>query len=143
MEVNLGDKIVFLGYDLEDKGFRPGDVLKLNLYWKAKRKFGEDYTVFTHLLGSAYNPSTGGPIWGQMDSQPLGGGYPTSQWIVGRVIKDNYKILIDPNAPPGMYQLEVGMYLLATGERLPVLGPEGVLEDRILLESVEVKSGGK
>jgi hypothetical protein len=30
------------------------------------------------------------------------------------------------------------MYLLSTGERLPVLGPEGVLGDRILLKSVEV-----
>jgi hypothetical protein len=138
MEVNLGDKVIFLGYDLMDDKFCPGDVLKLNLYWKAKRKFGEDYTVFTHLLGRAYNPSTGGPIWGQMDSQPLGGGYPTSQWTVGRVIKDSYEIPIDPEAPPGIYQIEVGMYLLSTGERLPVLGPEGVLGDRILLKSVEV-----
>ncbi len=138
LEVGLGEGIVFLGYDLSPRGkVRRGEALELNLYWKAKRKVRQNYTVFVHFLGEAYNPSTNGPVWAQSDSQPLGGGYPTSQWIVDTVVKDHHRMIVDPHAPPGRYRIEVGMYLLSTGERLPV-PEEG--EDRILLpEELQVE----
>jgi hypothetical protein len=54
-------------------------------------------------------------------------------------VRDQYDITISPKAPPGEYQLEVGMYLAETGERLPVLG-EGVDQAQrvILLSPVQV-----
>ncbi|MFQ6058965.1 MAG: glycosyltransferase family 39 protein [Anaerolineae bacterium] len=139
MQARLGDEILFLGYDLGPTTARPGDVLALDLYWQATRKVSQRYTVFTHLLGQAHNPATGGPMWAQHDSEPLDGGYPTSQWFVGQTIRDHHELRIDPAAPPGEYQLEVGLYLLATGERLPVLGQGGeVVGDRILLDTIQV-----
>ncbi|MEA3459836.1 MAG: hypothetical protein U9R11_04080, partial [Chloroflexota bacterium] len=122
----------FLGYALSPEGKVKGsDVLEVDLYWKARRKVERNYTVFMHLLGEAYNPATNGPVWAQSDCQPLNGGYPTSQWIVDTIVKDHHEMTVDPYAPPGRYQIEVGMYLLATGERLPVLGEE---KGRILLK---------
>jgi 4-amino-4-deoxy-L-arabinose transferase-like glycosyltransferase len=159
MQVNLGTQILFLGYDIGvDAGCRmqdtqdtkearlglvildPGScIVHLTLYWQAARKVDQRYTVFTHLLGQAHNPATGGPVWAQHDSEPLNGGYPTSQWLVGQVIMDRHELQIDPAAPPGEYQLEVGLYLLATGERLPVRGEGGeMVGDRILLGGVQV-----
>ena len=139
MRARLGDEVLFLGYDLRPITARPGDLLVLDLYWQALRKVSQRYTVFTHLLGQAHNPATGGPVWAQHDSEPLNGGYPTSQWFVGQVIRDRHELRIDPAAPPGEYQVEVGLYLLATGERLPVLGEGGeALGDRILLGEVQV-----
>lgn len=138
MEVELDEGIVFLGYDLSPKGrVKRGNLLKVNLYWKARHKIEWNYTVFVHLLGEAYNPATKGPVWAQSDSQPLDGGYPTSQWIVDTIVKDHHEMSVDPHAPPGRYQIEVGMYLLSTGERLSVPGEE---EDRILLkEKVQIE----
>jgi hypothetical protein len=74
-----------------------------------------------------------GNIWGQMDSQPLEGDYPTSFWDVGEVIEDEYILAIREDAPAGLYLLEVGMYELATGQRLPVLSDDGEKDNRILL----------
>jgi len=34
--------------------------------------------------------------------------------------------LISPEAPPGEYQIEVGMYLVETGERLAVEGEKAL-----------------
>jgi len=49
-------------------------------------------------------------------------------------VKDEYEIPVAAGAPPGKYRLEVGMYLLSTGERLPVLDEKGsVADNRILL----------
>jgi len=40
-------------------------------------------------------------------------------------VRDQYDIAISPEAPPGEYQLEVGIYLSETGERLEAMGEEG------------------
>ena len=98
----------------------------------------EDYTVFTHLLGS-YNPLTNGPPWGGHDTRPGGGTYPTTVWEAGEIVIDEYGIPIQADAPPGEYQLEVGMYHLATMEKLPVLDDSGaVRDDRILLGTLQL-----
>jgi 4-amino-4-deoxy-L-arabinose transferase-like glycosyltransferase len=138
LEVNLGDKVRLLGYDLTAESYEPGQVIGLTLYWQALAAIEEDYTVFTHLLGP-YNPLANGPAWGGHDSRPGGGTYPTTVWEAGEIVIDEYRIPIQADAPPGEYQLEVGMYHLATMERLPVLDDSGaVRDDRILLGTLQL-----
>lgn len=132
-EANLGDKVALLGYDLEVKEAKPGDTLHLTLYWQAQREMDEDYTVFVHLIDGE------GKIWGQKDGWPEGGFYPTSFWDPGDVVRDQYDLVIFPQAPPGLYRFEVGFYLLATGERLPIIERGEVVGDRIILGEVEVR----
>jgi len=132
-EANLGDKVALLGYDLEVKEARPGDTLHLTLYWQAQREMDEDYTVFVHLIDGE------GTIWGQKDGWPEGGFYPTSFWDPGEVVRDQYDLVIDPPALPGLYRFEVGLYLLATGERLPIIERGEVVGNRIILGEVEVR----
>ena len=96
-----------------------------------------DYTVFVHLLGP-FNPATGGPVWAQHDGQPLGGQYPTHSWLTGRVVKDRHVLTLPPDMPPGEYQVEVGLYDLASGMRLPVIPPDGMRDTRILLDAVRI-----
>lgn len=142
VSANLGDEIEFLGYDLHAASGRaltawmPGEQIVLDLYWCATAKTRTRYTVFTHLLGTAHNPATQGPVWGQHDSQPADGGYPTHQWFVGEAVMDRHILTIDPHAPSGDYQIEVGMYVLETGARLPVLDEDGnVMDDRVVLDT--------
>jgi len=134
MEVNLEGQVDFLGYDLETKEIKAGDTIHLTLYWRAKREMEISYTVFTHLLGEDNT------LWGQKDSIPMKGRHPTTQWREGEVIVDEYDIIVKREIPKGKYRLEVGMYDLETGERLPAFKGGRRLEgDRILLDSeVEV-----
>jgi hypothetical protein len=108
----LGGKVRLLGYDLEPTNPRPGDVLRLTLYWQDIVPMDTSYTVFTHLL----DPS--GQLRGQRDSVPGAGTLPTTGWVPGEVITDRYDIAIDPAALPGDYVLELGLYNVATGQRL-------------------------
>ena len=115
--------------------------MELTLYWHALTELEEDYTIFTHLLGESYNPASGSFLWGQKDNMPLDGSYPTSRWLENEVVVDKYDVAIQPDAPPGLYRIEVGMYLLETGQRLPVSDDRGkrMPEDRVLLEqTIEV-----
>ena len=134
-----GDEVRFLGFDLERDTYSTGEAIHLVLHWEALSPMDTSYVVFTHLLGQEYNPQRGNFIWGQVDSLPLGGSYPTTGWAPGERVADEYWILIDPQAPPGDYELEVGMYEPATGVRLPVFDAQGVaLGDRILLARLKV-----
>ncbi|HIC94835.1 MAG TPA: hypothetical protein EYP09_11410 [Anaerolineae bacterium] len=133
LRANLGDKVEFLGYDLGRTELRPGEALPLTLYWRALREMDVSYTVFTHLVGED------GRIWGQQDNPPQEGRCPTTLWVEGEVVTDEYRIPLKPEAPPGEYVLEIGLYDARTGERLPVLDGEGrVLDDKIVLAKIGV-----
>jgi len=97
--------------------------------------------VFTQLLGEAHNPRTQGPVWGQHDSGPSGYAAPTTDWRAGDRVQDRHLIEVAPDAPEGLYQLQVGMYDPSTGQRLPVTDATGAeVGDRVLLPvTVRVK----
>jgi len=131
---NVGQDFRLLGYDLEPARARAGESVHLTLYWETIHKPRSDYTVFTHLL----DPS--GQMRGQKDNQPQGGMYPTYLWDQGERIQDKYELTIAPDAPPGTYQIAVGMYTLATLERLSITDQNGSLQpdDRLLIAGPEV-----
>jgi 4-amino-4-deoxy-L-arabinose transferase-like glycosyltransferase len=128
-------RIEFLGYRSRPDGrVRAGETLTLELYWRAQDRLDQDYTVFVHLLGP-YNPATGGPVWAQDDSYPLGGGHPTTRWQPGQIVADRHQLSIPENTPPGTFQVEIGLYDARTGTRLNVAGSE---QDRILLDDIQI-----
>jgi hypothetical protein len=134
LQVNLGDQVTFLGYDVSPEAIQPGQSLDLTLYWQARREMTKDYTVFTHLVAAD------GRIVAQQDNQPAEGRYPTSTWDTGEIVLDRYRLTIVPDTPGGEYYLEVGMYVLSTLERLKIASGEKKGQDRILLGLVFVES---
>jgi hypothetical protein len=135
VDFDFEGQIALAGYDLDRRTARTGETIHLTLYWRALAKLEEDYTVFTHVLGEEDR------LWAQMDSQPQGGAAPTSSWQVGQVIEDHYNLAVKPDTPPDVYDIEVGLYLAATGQRLGVLDEGGRLWDnRVLLSKVRVVS---
>lgn len=133
-EVTLGQQIRFLGYDFHYPPYEPGGQVYLTLYWQALDRIDEDYTVFTHLLDSE------GRLRAQKDNPPVSGLLPTSAWEVGEIIQDRYIIPLDSDLPPGEYQLEIGMYQLETGQRLPIVNDEGqVVDSRVPLKKITIK----
>ena len=57
-----------------------------------------------------------GVLVAQLDRLP--GGYPTSDWQPGELIRDQYAIPIPGTLPSGRYTLETGFYYLPTLEPL-------------------------
>lgn len=130
VDVDLGDQVRLLGYRLEPAAVKPGDRLRLTLFWLARVDGERSYRVFTHLLDGESK------IWGQKDGEPRSWTHPTSGWARGEVVEDSYEIEVQPDAPPGAYSLEVGMYDPTTGERLRLVGAEG---DRVVLQQVTIR----
>lgn len=112
LDQRLGDGVTLLGYDLETAGPR----LTVTLHWRADRPLGRDYTVFVQVLDPA------GRVVAQSDSQPAAGALPTSAWLPGEIVRDRHVLTLPTIPPGGTYRLIAGLYLLTTGERLPVVG---------------------
>ncbi len=126
----FGDEVGLLGYDLVEVA--PNNY-RLTLVWQARQQPAEDYTVFVHLLG------TDGVccLW-QWDSQPLQGSHPTSGWLPGEVVIDSYDIVVPPETMPGIYPLEIGLYLPETGTRLAVQTAGMAGSDALFLDPIIV-----
>ncbi len=131
MRLGANGEVMLLGYDLPQTEVAPGGVITLTLYWRCELPLDASYTVFTHLL----DPDE--LVRGQVDSPPQGGAAPTTTWLAGEIIVDEYRIPVDGDALAGSYRIEVGMYDPATIVRLPVFAADGsrLPDDRVLLET--------
>ncbi len=108
----FGGQIALEGYDAAQKA---GD-LAITLHWRCWAPPPADYTVFVHLLDA------GGEIVAQHEGQPTGGAYPTSVWDAGDMVVDEHRLPVSGGLDAASYRLRIGLYLLETGERLPVVG---------------------
>lgn len=130
----LGDVAELLGYDLEATEARPGGALRLVLYWRALQSTDISFTVFVHLVDAQ------GRSGGQQDTLPADGAAPTITWLPGEIIVDGHDLTMRPEATPGEYTINIGLYDAATGARLPVYDAAGQsLGDSLRLATVQVR----
>ncbi len=88
------------------------------LNWLSLAPSGTDYQVFVHLVQD-------GQVLAQADGPPREGLYPTNFWIPGEVIADCH-VLDVSGLTLETWWIEVGLYDLETGMRLPIIGSSGV-----------------
>jgi hypothetical protein len=114
IRATFADLVQLVGYTVEPERVKPGQSLRLTLYWHALASMPHDYTVFVHLR----HPDGGNVA--QADHRPLANFYPTTLWPIGETIRESSDLFLPPDLPAGDYDLWAGLYRLETGERLPV-----------------------
>jgi 4-amino-4-deoxy-L-arabinose transferase-like glycosyltransferase len=127
MRVNFDNQIELVGYSLSTLAPKAGDTVELMLYWRGRRKIERDYVVFAHII----EPRTQA-IYAGSDAMPVQWGAPTSTWGIGTIIKDTHKLTVKPETPPGIYELEIGLYLQeqdGSFPRLRIVTPDGGMAD--------------
>ena len=114
------DDLVLLGYDLYKLGYEhqptepihPGDVVHLDLYWRAFRVPQYDWQLTLQLVDSKGN------ILATQQAGPASVDYPTTSWEIGEVVRGQYDIMIPLEAPGGRYRLKGQLARLPGGEAL-------------------------
>ncbi|MDM8521362.1 DUF2079 domain-containing protein [Anaerolineales bacterium HSG6] len=93
------------------------DQLSVTLHWQADTMLTNPlphFVRFVQLIGPD------GQLYGQYDSPPDNGHYPTPLWQPSEVISDMVSFPVNSPRPTGNYMLHVGFYNPDTGERLPL-----------------------
>jgi hypothetical protein len=98
------------GYDLTPAGGREPFVV--TLHWRVMAPSERQLRVFVHLVDDA----------GRVVAQQDGLGFEAPEWRAGDQFADFHTITPPGDLPAGEYRLLVGMYDIATGERLPIDG---------------------
>ncbi|MCL4298442.1 MAG: cellulase family glycosylhydrolase [Anaerolineae bacterium] len=136
MSAVFNHEIELVGYKLQPDPLTSPGTINLTLYWQSVQAVANDYTVFIHLTDGT------GSIVAQEDSPPAQGKFPSSRWLPGQLIEDEHHTLTSANLPAGKYDLRVGLYNSATGERLSVQSESNPVQDSFLLASLTVSAFG-
>jgi len=135
ISVNFGDRIELVGYELDRRVVRPGEMVTLGLCWQGLRQMDVNYTVSAQLVDAGQRKAA------QHDGWPLDGAAPTATWEPGQVLADAYTLAVHQDAPPGVYDVRVAVYVFEEGEitHLPVIPTGGqMLSDHKVLTRVRV-----
>ncbi|HEV7214825.1 MAG TPA: hypothetical protein VGP33_06835, partial [Chloroflexota bacterium] len=115
--VIFGGVIRLAGYALTPTSPTAGASLRVTLSWQTIGLPSSDETVFVHLIDAT------GKLAAQAHGPPGAASEPTSTWEPGQVITDVHTIPLPATLTAGAYRLQVGLYNLQTGVRLPANGP--------------------
>jgi 4-amino-4-deoxy-L-arabinose transferase-like glycosyltransferase len=129
LPANFDGKLALIGYRIESPRAAPGGALDLTTYWRATGEMGHSLAFFAHVLDASER------IAGQYD----GWGTALRGLEIGDVIVQHVSVPIKPDATPGAYVLQLGVYVPDTMTRWTVRSPSGDLADRVLLSSITVR----
>ncbi|RME31559.1 MAG: hypothetical protein D6793_12085, partial [Thermoflexia bacterium] len=111
LEVNFGNQMVLMGYDLPTPAVRADEPIEIALYWRVPQPVATDYSVGLHLVDER------GILHGQQDNMHPAYPYPTSRLRPDQYARDVHRLTPWEGTPPGRYTLLVVVYDPA-GQRL-------------------------
>lgn len=110
----LGREIELLGYHLRAGQHRPGHLLYLDLYWRARQTPAADYRLRLQLADRS------GQVIGETIASPTRADYPPTRWLPGELLYGKAELLIPPQAEAGLYTCRLSLLQPDSGEPLPV-----------------------
>ncbi len=102
------------GFSLSPAALRPGQTLRVTLFWSAERALPTSSSVFVQVLDAADR------VVAQHDGVPVEGRCPTTTWGPEGPLADEHTLTLPPTLAPGVYRLIAGLYSPFTGQRLTV-----------------------
>ena len=96
---DLGDGLRLLGFQVQTSGLQLSPagmesdrILHLSLYWQAVAPPQHDYVISVRVMA--------GELLLQQDHPPVWGFYPTTRWLPGEVVRDDYALSLPAGAIP-------------------------------------------
>jgi 4-amino-4-deoxy-L-arabinose transferase-like glycosyltransferase len=118
------DLIALRGVRVPERG-TVGETVTIDFQWEGLNDIATDYSLFIHVVDHQGNRIAG------FDG-PVGGALMSSTWQPGYAVYESIPVQL-PYAP-GTYPIYIGLYNLATMERLPVDAPD----DRLHIGQIRV-----
>ena len=105
VEITFAEGITLIGIDVPDTTLLPGATFTVTAAWRADATPSRDLSVFVHVVDAD------GLIAAQLDTMPAGGLAPTSQWHVGELRLDHYRVRVPATVyTPNSGQIAIGLY---------------------------------
>lgn len=134
VNIRYEDVAELLAYRIDQTCVDPGGSVNVTLYWRPLKQTNENLSIYLHLF------EWQGGQYGQRDSYPGGGNYPTTIWSPGDIFMDEYQLTTETDvAEPTAPELTVGLYRHDSMEKLAAVDSLGKDLARPVLTRVKIK----
>jgi 4-amino-4-deoxy-L-arabinose transferase-like glycosyltransferase len=123
LPASFGNRLALLGYEWLTVDARPGGSVSALSYWTVEQPGRTRLKIYLHVLDNS----------GSLVAQHDGLGSPVTGWAGDDLVIQKHVIELPDELGEGFYELRLGIYEAQSGERLVVLGGDG-----LLLPSIEV-----
>lgn len=130
VSVNFGNAVELVGYELSTLSPRAGQTMEITLYWRGIRHMERDYVVFANIIDMDTLTK-----YADSNAMPAAWTAPTSTWVPGEIVVDVHTWTVSHEAPPDIYEVEIGLYIqdeAQTFPRLRIVPETGGLADNFL-----------
>ena len=104
--------IKLLGYDLPRTTFKPGETITTTTFVESIYPPPQTVGWRFELVDQTQHIVT------TIAADPFANKFPLQRWSPGRYAQDKWVIVIDPSLPPGMYDLQLGLFRRQDGKEL-------------------------
>lgn len=131
-EARFAGGLTLLGYDISANQAERGQELDVAYYWRCWARPPLNYFIFVHLRGPDRTLT--------YDHLLSHGKRNMADLNVGEVVREDYKMRIPTDIPPGSYRLVVGLWdPQHTGKGVPILEGEGKGTEEVELATLEIR----
>jgi uncharacterized membrane protein len=134
--VSFDGRFDLVGYAMTPAALAAGDAFQIDLDWQVRETVDRPLTTFVHVL------APGPTLVAQKDAPPAAGRLPTTFWLPGDYVSDSFNLQLPPDLIPGEYDVAIGFYDPATGERVEVVDPKRGRGDHLILEQRLIVASG-
>lgn len=110
----------------------PGQTFAVRLYWRTRAALTADLHGFVHLVDAQ------GHVIAQQDQAPGLDFQPSTLWLPGNTVLDEYRLWIPSDTHSTVLWPRVGLYNVATGDRLLSQDAAGATVDALQLAPIKV-----
>ncbi len=129
LPLNFGDRLSLLAVEVVTPPLKPGENLRYLTYWEVISANPSPVVSFTHVTSDGFD------IWGQQDwlDVRMAGLQPGDRFV------QVHTVMVQPDTPPGVYHIQLGLYGPDTQVRLPIVVPDSEgSPDRVWVGNIEV-----
>lgn len=141
LNIDYDGKVTLLGAKVQPRGtLKPGQEVKLTLYWKSEKKLEAGWNLFTHLLDGSgeriLNADNVGPLREWRDDKQVMG---PSQWEPGKYYVDEQSFKLPDDVKSRRVRIVVGAW--KDKDRLKITAGPRDRENRGIVASIGVRTG--
>jgi hypothetical protein len=141
LNTDFDGKVVLVGAKVEPRGVvRPGQKLKLTMYWQPKANLGDGWNLFTHILdGSGERILNLDNVGALRETRGAGQLLGPSAWTVGKVYADEQEFTLPSEVKTGRIQVAAGLW--RSNLRLPIKSGAHDRENRAIVAEIQTGLG--
>ena len=128
----FGNVLTLVDYDLPSRSFRAGDVISFTAQIRAQSVPAHQVVWRLQLRDLTHHAAA------EVRIDPFGSKFPLHRWPDGRVVAQPFALTLPIDLRAGLYDLELGLYYVSSGDALGYHSTDGAADDVVSLGSIKI-----